>query len=458
MPFIADYEIQKELNVIKNENKACLSQIRPTGLLIDLYQEKSRLFRHINFFARRMDFILSNNSCSMATPFPGHSIAGHKGYGIRYRGSTAFEQYQIRLQQAHKNYAHNKTRIDLLNKEDIFWPWQKITKPSIKLIEPPIEFVYPNDAAKLNYSLSKLLEQPQHNVLQILRHVHSAWSSAVSAEYDDTSIFLVRKVLGRIPLDLHQDILLALIFELEFFASYLTQIKTQMPFLGGIFADTWIDVCHRKIEDCRITELCETKRILDELTNLSARGFAPVVINEWNCIADGNHRVIASWIWNILCACATDNWSIYDEAFVHSVSKFILNNSNKMGPLAIHESLRHLAIILNNNSLPHAIKSNAKPNNRIDCLPSVLVLEYCSGAVLKEAYDAENSIVFVSPIAYEQMSKNSNLILSERAIYHFTDCAPLPWFELISSDYRDSLQLVPTAPSTLAFNHLATTL
>ena len=68
----------------------------------------------------------------MATPFPGHHIAGHKGYRIGYHVSTAFEQYQIRLQQAHKNYAHNKkTRINLLNKEDIFWPWQKIRNTSI---------------------------------------------------------------------------------------------------------------------------------------------------------------------------------------------------------------------------------------------------------------------------------------------------------------------------------------
>ena len=81
--------------------------------------------------------------------------------------------------------------------------------------------------------LCKLLEQPQHNVLQILRHV--AVLLQYLLEYDDTSIFLVRKVLGRIPLDLHQDILLALIFELEFFASYLTQIKTQMPFSWRYF-------------------------------------------------------------------------------------------------------------------------------------------------------------------------------------------------------------------------------
>jgi hypothetical protein len=187
------------------------------------------------------------------------------------------------------------------------------------------------------------------------------------------------------------------------------------------------------IGDCRASELCVQERLLDELNTLSTRGFAPLVINEFGTISDGNHRLTASWIWNILAQCLDCQWDLSDIAFQRRVARIVSNE--KIEPVSLHEALRHIALLLQNSStqemLNCRLRNRIRQTNLIKELPIVLLSEYSAVPVAKHLYDNGTANVRVRPGLYQALSRNSMAVLPARGQYHFTDCAPLPWFNVL---------------------------
>ena len=158
---------------------------------------------------------------------------------------------------------------------------------------------------------------------------------------------------------------------------------------GGIFAANWVEVARLPLSAFCPTELCETDRLLEELINLVQRGFAPIVVNEDMCVADGNHRLAAAWLWNLFCSTSELNWDLGDQIFQLKVADFI--RTRLVQPVLIHEVLDHLASLLSDSDskqlLEESIRRHVSPSRQIESLLATLLPEYLSGAVVKAPYD-----------------------------------------------------------------------
>ena len=160
--------------------------------------------------------------------------------------------------------------------------------------------------------------------------VHSLWSSTTFS-YSDKSLNIANKILLRELNSLDEKTLLALLFELEVFATYSTLTENMHPVASGFFANSWLDIGSLELAKIRATEQCQPDRLFEEIFNLRDGKIAPIAVNEFGCVADGNHRLTATWIWNILSACQSYTWSIENEAFQRRVAEGMFQN-----PLSNH--------------------------------------------------------------------------------------------------------------------------
>ncbi|MEZ4544398.1 MAG: hypothetical protein R3C24_10895 [Cyanobacteriota/Melainabacteria group bacterium] len=62
---------------------------------------------------------------------------------------------------------------------------------------------------------------------------------------------------------------------------------------------------------------------------------APVVINEHESIADGNHRLTAAWLWNLLNASVKTCWKIDDTNFKAIADFIIEGHKGEISPVTI---------------------------------------------------------------------------------------------------------------------------
>ncbi|MBU6450680.1 MAG: hypothetical protein KGS72_02800 [Cyanobacteria bacterium REEB67] len=281
--------------------------------------------------------------------------------------------------------------------------------------------------------------------------ISNAWFSPSSGiapvSWDSSALAEARLMLER-QIDQEKAVnaenLLPFLFELEAIVSHVSLGERRESFASGVFAGNFIDVSLAPLTSIKATEFCVRERLFDEVINLSSRGFAPVVINEYGLVADGNHRLTAAYVWNILKYAQDLEWSLDSIEFQKRIAAFpaaveagLLNNGTTVSPVSIHQALGHLASFLCRPDWRARLTTYTRPllkrHDFIHELPVVLLPEYLSGAVVKSLYDEGKKVERACPSIYQAMSLNEHLVLPPRASYHFTDAALLPWFTVLKS-------------------------
>jgi len=453
-PQVEQYQREKDIHLVEQadallfEDAPCFSNAEIETLL---KSDPDLNRRWQGFFGRRIHAVGAKN-LDIPAYFPGHTIPAPGSQiccdGVQYRGSLLIDQYRHLLtfdggkplpgQIANFN-AGSATKTRKIH-SDHFWPWLYVRKPQLVFIEAT-ESESNSDSMleELHEQVSRLLNVQSAQVDAILGLMHRAWSTTVGPAYSPNTVKIVDSVLKQTSPDARS---LDLLFELEAFAGYTTALQRLQPVASGIFGSSWIDVSMRSLELIRGTELCVNHRLFSELFNLADRGFAPIVINEFDNVSDGNHRLTASWIWNILSQCGDVSWDLEDLEFQYRIRDVVCSHFN-MCQVSMHEALHHLGVFLKRDETRQRLIEVLRPrilaHGSLDEVPVVFLPEYFSSTVVKHSYDSGVAVVRVSPCVYEDMQSNPHAVLPPRSSYHFTDCAPLPWFTLVDSRERVSL-------------------
>lgn len=198
----------------------------------------------------------------------------------------------------------------------------------------------------------------------------------------------------------------------------------------GVHNGTWCEIGLIELVSVKATELVQTGRAIQELRTLYTSGFAPIVINEFSCNADGSHRQVATWLWNALCDSKNRRRSDLGAAVGH----FIAVHRDEMGPLLAHEVGRVFQEAWADDELrlfiEHAL-CEARPDRTIERLPVVLVPEWSSATIVKGPYDDEGRSVRVCQSVYGLLARDRRVVLPARGPYHRTDACLLPWFRVV---------------------------
>jgi hypothetical protein len=299
-------------------------------------------------------------------------------------------------------------------------------------------------SVKENYS--------DESLTSLLALISNAWfnpsSGIAPVSWDSTALAEARLMLERYvgqEAAINADNILPFLFELEAMVSHISLGEKRESFARGVFAGNFIDVSLAPLTSIKATEFCVRERLFDEVINLSSRGFAPVVINEYGLVADGNHRLTAAYVWNVLKYAQDLEWSLDNVEFHKRIAAFpaaveagLLKTNSAVSPVSLHQALGHLASFLCRPDWRARLNTYTRPllkrHDFIHELPVVMLPEYLSGAVVKSLYDEGEKIERACPSIYEAMSLNEHLVLPPRASYHFTDAALLPWFTVLKSN------------------------
>lgn len=415
------------------------------------------------FYSRRVAAALE---CDGGMPrvlslFPGNTVLTLSSDDkFRYRGSLAFEQF-LQLFDYEKGAPSDgldgiglkKSVVD----EKPFWPWREISTPKLQFITGDYDFdcdkqpsLNSEERAARRSCLSaekraylKALYQEAFkaindaNPIACLKLIHSVWSDTPCPVYSKFAVAVVSKLIDDAQSRLNEKNLLPFLFELESFAAYETYVSRIAPVASGWYSNTWLDVGYMPLSQIRATELCVPARLIQELFNLAERGFAPVVVNEFDSVADGNHRVTSSWIWNILRHAIHTDWSLDNEEFQSEIRSYVEAHREALGQVSLYESLKQLANFLcddeTRNRLNQVLKPIMKRSRAIRKLPVVMLPEYSMGTVEKGTYDSLGLMMRVPPSLYAELALSNDLVLPARASYHFTDAVPMPWFEVVKA-------------------------
>jgi hypothetical protein len=410
-----------------------------------------------NFYSRRVSAALE---CDGGLPrvlslFPGNTVLSLSGdEKFRYRGSLAFEQFLQMFDYAKGSPSDGLGSIGLKKTvvdETPFWPWIDIEKPKLQFItaDYDLDVVDCRTDGELVSAKQEYLKQlyadafaaindEERGAPACLKLIHSVWTDTPAPVYSKFAIAVVSRLIEQAKPRLNERNLLPFLFELESFAGYETYVSRIMPVASGWYSNTWLDVGFMPLTQIRATELCVRERLVQELLNLPARGFAPVVVNEFDSVADGNHRVTSSWIWNILKHAMHTEWSLDDAEFMLAVKEYVTAHREALGQVSLYESLKQLASFLADDNVRHQLSYTLKPMMRraraIRKLPVVMLPEYAMGTVEKGSYDQSGVLMRVPPSLYSELALSSDLVLPARASYHFTDAVPMPWFEVVKQE------------------------
>lgn len=457
-PDLSSYSKQKSLPLVSdsNDDLSCLASYTwldtPVGAS-DVPRYLSRIWD--NFFSRRVAAALGCEAghARVLSLFPGNTVLSLNGENkFRYRGSLAFEQFLHLFEYSNgspldgfQSIGSRKRMVD----ETPFWPWREIEQPKLQFVTADYELDfdpvkkditadkqrYLSDLYERAYQAINCEERVEHTCLKL---VHSVWSDTPPPVYSKFAINVVSRLIEQARPRLNKGNLLPFLFELEMFASYETYVSRISPVASGWYSNTWLDVGLMPLTQIRATELCVRERLVQELFNLPTRGFAPVVVNEFDSVADGNHRVTASWIWNILKNSMHTEWSLDNLQFLSQVKTYVDAHREALGQVSLYESLKQLASFLNddetNNRLNHVLKPTMKRTRAIRKLPVVMLPEYSMGTVEKESYDQSGILMRVPPSLYSELALSNDMVLPPRASYHFTDAVPMPWFEVVKQE------------------------
>lgn len=466
LPSVQSYEEQKSIRVVSSGALTFGNESN-----IESAYDSAAKFWHLRLSAA-LASSADNNNINCPSYFPGRTIPGPGGSHCHeiMRGSLLIDQYRYMLSFDQKTVQRLNAKSEASHyalysvpadtKEE--WHWQLVQKPTLNFLyqahEPESKTAPAILQDNLNAALDVLFKRVKtrydrykkvgdlSTLISLLSCLHQAWyrnENGEGAAYCARSLSEARELISQYVGQVNDDNLLAFMFEIEAiaFARHSQGILDLRVFAGGIFADNFVQVSLMSLGKMKATEFCVRERLFDEVINLVGRGFAPVVVNEYGLVADGNHRVTASWIWNILKATQNTSWNLDDAAFQLTVASYIKEQESKrdaISQVSKHEALSHLAAFLANPEYRAKLNTYLRPQLKsrdfISELPVIVLCEYLSGAVVKGLYDEGKRVVRACPSLYEEMSKDGDLVLPPRASYHFTDAALLPWFGVLSRD------------------------
>ncbi|MBY0358626.1 MAG: hypothetical protein K2W82_11540 [Candidatus Obscuribacterales bacterium] len=451
-PSIDSYEQQKKVRVVGSQarrNPVQSNWARAIGFSENATSDLSRTQKwHIYYKIRiesalNQDFSAKEKSVSF---FPGHTIPGPGGSNCHevYRGSLMFEQFL--------NLNRFKATAGTLNPPCTaapsyqFWPWPQIKQPELffvdmktigqESLDKPNHLNIDQHLLDLKAACQQLLNE--NAFAQVLSTIRQAWDrSEKETNYDIEALAAAQRIFNSYKERINNDNLLPVLFELEALTSYATYHQDSAIFATGVFSSNWVEAALRPLGSIKATEFCVRERLLDEVINLTSKRFAPIVVNEFGSVSDGNHRLTSCWIWNLLKFTSDCQWSLEDEHFQQKVTRFIDEFADELGPISTHEVLGHLAFFLSNpesrSRLNNQVRRLTERHGFIFEVPVVLLPEYSSSTVIKDLYDDGRATVRVAPSIYQAMSAKRSLVLPPRASYHFTDSALLPWFSVLTS-------------------------
>lgn len=458
--------------------------------VVDLYQSEKNIQvvsgsigmaggepdRHIDsgtFFAWRLKQALGLESASPSY-FPGAVIPGPGGAACAelLRGNLLFEQFQFLLDfdgeaaerifrlagESHSEFSQTEQAPPRFFSSQATghgaWLWKYVEAPELFFLHQLD--LPPRPAAHAGLALSALaaLARQKWREVQVgaescaledlLGLISRAWYSSTrgAVVWTEGALQAVRLAVLQYRSFVDDENLLPFLFELEAMASYLSLGEKKRSFARGVFAGNYIEVAMAPITSIKATEFCVRERLFDEVINLSGRGFAPIVVNEYGLVADGNHRLSAAYIWNILKYTQDLEWCLENDHFQKRVADFgravekgLVGQAGTISAVSLHQALDHLAQFLCRPEWRARLNNYTKPllksHDFIGELPVVHLPEYLSGAVIKADYDDGIATMRACPSVYEAMADNENFVLPPRASYHFTDAALLPWFKVL---------------------------
>lgn len=483
VPAVAQYENQKKIQVVTKSD--------PLGFSVDYkHTDHHSDAAEKSFFALRLEMALGLASAEPPSYFPGAIIPGPGGATCAEvsRGNLLFEQFKYllkfdgemtaRLSYYSKGKYQSPPRplrlfsCEVAQQES--WLWEYIDEPRLYFLH---QARYPQSnrqdqqqaLANLADVAATLLDETYREGLsapairQLLSLINDAWfapiSSAKPINWSPDALAQAGRALALQKKAITRANLLPFLFELEALASHLSLSEGNASFARGVFAGNFIEVAMAPITTMKATEFCVRERLFDELINLSSRGFAPVVINEYGLVADGNHRLTASYVWNVLKYCQDLEWCLDNSAFQKRVAGFatavkngLLKQPGTVSAVSLHEALNHLSYFLRRPDWRSRLISYTRPLLRrhdfIDELPVIVLPEYLSGAVVKANYDDGIATERACPSIYEAMHLNDHLVLPPRASYHFTDAALLPWFTVLKNSCGTKRKTCAYGPRT----------
>lgn len=324
------------------------------------------------------------------------------------------------------------------------WNWNHVARPLLALVEARPEpnhvatsrTTQPPLAIPHKLQASNIMEQAVA-VQDILNEIHAIWcTEPCYTQYSESAIATSSRWLQQLGSrsEARDDVLHEL-FEIEAGATFLTQQPTEKTVMfRGMFESNWILVHQRPLTSLIQSELCETQRIFDELLRLGERRFAPIVVNEYNAVSDGNHRLTSAWIWNLLHYCKDVVWSLDSEQLQTRIAMAVVQLHLDAHPVTLHEALQHLHNILSEPQRAKEFEAKVRPllnqHRAIELVPTVFVPEYLCCAVDKARFDT-GQMMRAEPRLYRAISENRHLTLPPRAHYHYTDSILLPWFRVV---------------------------
>lgn len=469
IPNLGVYQEQKKIQVVTTSqlnfgNEIAATKIQDPDLASETHA--STLFYKLRLEAA---LIHGASQAKIAPPsyFPGPIIPGPGGPHCHEvnRGNLLFDQFKHLLSFDAKTSSRLIDTKNSFEPTSLFatqaqapeaWAWTEIAEPQLSFLhQVGIEENQPSlptqqDALEaLQTQAQSLFEQAKSDnfalasIKALLSVIRRAWHQSIlnaaktTAQAETVSeLALVQAAhFLRHNQDQISDNLLYVLFELDAMLAYQSISNSLQTFAAGVFAGNFVEVALYPLVKLGATEFCVRERLFDEVINLVGRGFAPVVINELGLIADGNHRVTASWIWNILKYTAEKNldWSLDDQEFQKATASYFAQSQESA--VSRHEALSHLAYFLSRPEYRSKLNTYIRPlladYDYIKELPVVFLPEYLSQAVVKSHYDEGSRIERACPSVYETLALNDSLVLPPRASYHFTDSALLPWFTVL---------------------------
>jgi hypothetical protein len=421
-PDLQEYERQKTLTVSQSRDRTASDR-------------HSRVSDTYSLFEQRIKCLLEGPQ--LPGIYPGAVVPALGGSALqRDRGRSFFSQYKEFKSVAQNWHARNFCASPI--KRDSFWPWRFVQKPLLQEISETDVSSPSSSYLSAEHLAYHLLQARHHNslpsLLTSLNIVRSAWDAESLTInqvrcYEHSLLTLLQPLTSIVS----PSTALAVAFELDAFASF-KDVQNYDHIFGHWFDDNFVIVVSRKLSDLRLTELCQNDRLFDELLNLTQAKFAPVVVNEYDTIADGNHRITSVWIWNVLKYCQMHKWDLEDIDFQKAIAEFI--GKSPISRPQTHEVLHHLGAFLADEAKRAQVETSLRQaltaHPPVTYVPVLPLPEYLSGAVQKFEYDTGRGIRRCHHKTYQYLQEHPDTILKPRASYHFTDAVLMPWFSVLS--------------------------
>lgn len=314
------------------------------------------------------------------------------------------------------------------------WPWKDIAQPSFREV---VFDAFDPTAAPADVSAD--VERVRLDADGV-RLVNRLWCPGRTVDVPES---LLAALVDRFPEAREHPVAFA--WELEEYFGHLAEGRAWNGRGHGVWNGFWLEVGLADVDRIVPTELAVGKRLLAEIETLPARGFAPLVVNEYGCDTDGTHRLLAAWLFNLFRALDPSELAVRApgvrvarlSAKAKEWAEGRVEPHLTPRPLLVREGLRVLAEAAADDQLWEIViaacrKARAAP--AIRSLPTVFLREGSWETVVKGPYDVypNRPPVRVDPRVYAAMRDDPSLVLPARGPYHRTDRALLPWFDVLA--------------------------